>query len=772
MRSSPFSLHACFALLALLPCHFTRRVKTTYRTGSHCADDIGSAQSATMAPKKPYKVHSLNKHVEDTQKGISAEAQYNRHAGAVSALKVDSAGLNASIFGNNDDDESNSDTDGSSDEEPDQQDFLRKLTQTSSAPKKPAANTKKSPAKNNVDKVAAASKPAAKGAVPAESDTSSTSSSDAGSDEESSSDDAEPKTKSKPKTNGAARPAAAATATTTTSPTSSSGEDESSDEEDASKQNGVKLQKPSTKESSSEEESGSGSEESGSDSEESEAEAPKKPTTNGKAVAPAARQTQKSSSESESESESGSDAESESDEEPSQGAKKAAPSAKAAVPKPAAKATSPDSESASESEDNGAVDESMHISDREENNQLAGPKFIAPDFMIRRGDEVNGKDVAEVCNQANLQGKQFWYFTVPSDIPISVVQNMEIPLDTAQRSDSVFSHNGDSYGVSFDNMTPKSTIQILIPSADGIKYQAAPRSLDQVVQVKRITNLGGSSTGTADPTYQRPVRPQPKGLKARYKPIGVSKALGTIGDDLDGDEADTEMADAPALPELPVAETTKEKKKRKSKAATEAEPVSETPKKSKKKDKASGEADLAAKGKRKLTSSEEDAFAASSQLMGESQVAETKSKKQKTGRAGSPDLSTKVTPVTVPAPSFSFDSLPDAAAADASTPKAAAKKTSSKKKAAPAEPAAKATPIASAKKPKKAAPKVEVPVPSSSQVTIPAIGRNTPIAPPVIYGQPIPSSSAPPASTPTPAAKTTKKSGGGKKKEATQANSS
>lgn len=295
-----------------------------------------------------------------------------------------------------------------------------------------------------------------------------------------------------------------------------------------------------------------------------------------------------------------------------------------------------------------------------------------------------------------------------------------------------------------------------------------------MVQVKRITNLGGSSTGTADPTYRRPVRPQPKGLKARYKPIGVSKALGTIGDDLDGDEADTEMADAPALPELPVAETTKEKKKRKSKATTEAEPVSETPKKSKKKDKASGEADPVGKGKRKLTSSEEDAFAASSQLMGESQVAETKSKKQKTDRVGSPDLSTKVSPVTVPAPGFSFDGLPDATAADASTPKAAAKKTSSKKKAAPAEPAGKPTPTASAKKTKKAASKVEVPVPSSSQLTVPAVGRNTPIAPPVIFGQPVPSSSAPapPVSTPTPAAKTTKKSGGGKKKEATQANPS
>ncbi|KAL6413874.1 hypothetical protein AUP68_03405 [Ilyonectria robusta] len=133
-----------------------------------------------------------------------------------------------------------------------------------------------------------------------------------------------------------------------------------------------------------------------------------------------------------------------------------------------------DSSSSSEDEDEEMVDESMHIEDRQNKRQLAAvPNFIAPDFVLRKGDDgVNGKDVAEICNQANLEGKQFWYFTVPSNVPISVVQNLEIPMDHSQRDNPLFSHGGDDYGVSFESIAPKGNIQILIPSADGSQYRS------------------------------------------------------------------------------------------------------------------------------------------------------------------------------------------------------------------------------------------------------------------------------------------------------------
>lgn len=103
---------------------------------------------------------------------------------------------------------------------------------------------------------------------------------------------------------------------------------------------------------------------------------------------------------------------------------------------------------------------------------LSAPQFISPDFVLRKGEDgANGQDVARVCNEANLVGKQLWYFTVPANVPISVVQNMEIPMDRAQHGDSVISHDGQDYGISFDAMVPKSAVQIMIPSANGSQYQ-------------------------------------------------------------------------------------------------------------------------------------------------------------------------------------------------------------------------------------------------------------------------------------------------------------
>ena len=81
-----------------------------------------------MAPKEPYKVHSLSKHIADTNKGLSAEAQYNRRPvmKAAASIKQEAGAVKKSIFGANDDsDDDTSDSDSSSDEGG--SDFLRKL---------------------------------------------------------------------------------------------------------------------------------------------------------------------------------------------------------------------------------------------------------------------------------------------------------------------------------------------------------------------------------------------------------------------------------------------------------------------------------------------------------------------------------------------------------------------------------------------------------------------------------------------------------------------
>ncbi|POR32028.1 Uncharacterized protein TPAR_07760 [Tolypocladium paradoxum] len=639
-----------------------------------------------MAPREPYKVHSLSKHIEDTKKGLSVMAQYNRRPvmqdGPPGVSRKEPDAVKRSILGiNSDSDDDTSDSDSSSDEGG--SDFLRKL-----APLASNATAAVSKRRSKDDEIADSDverNASAKQAAPAEKSVpikpEPESSDDSSSDSDSNDGEKNVKTDGVP----------IKKAPSTTSSSSSSSDSESDDERDSDSDS---AEKPAVvKKSQAASEPGTSDSASGEESdEESDPKVTTNPAVNGNAT------TSTSSSE-------GSDSE-ESD----------VSDGKAA--KPAQKDDDDSSASDSEESSNENADESIHIEDRVHGGQFTLPNFISPDFVLRKGDDgANGQDVARIFNQANMQGKQFWYFTVPSNVPISVVQNLEIPMDQAQRSERVFSHAGEDYGVFFNSMAPKSSIEILIPSADSTQYQRAPRQLDQVMHVRRITQLGADSA-TVGPSEKRAPRAQPKGLKARYQPIGVSIPTGKIGMDTGSGDEDTDMAEAPALPATANAsphKTSKKDKKHKEKgAAVEAR-------------KEGG--DMGRKGKRKHTSSEDEAAAAAEQLMEESQTAESKTKKQKTARKGSPDLGsepqssaaakkqTPVVPPTIPNPSNSFSSIGSTPVA-ASTPSGKAKKSKKAKG---------ETAVPSSSQSLPALKQTVVPVPRQTVVPIPPIPKVSPV---------------------------------------------
>lgn len=71
------------------------------------------------------------------------------------------------------------------------------------------------------------------------------------------------------------------------------------------------------------------------------------------------------------------------------------------------------------------------------------------------------------------------------------------------------------------------------------------------LHIKRVTFPGveAGQRSIVAPTTSTAKRPQPKGLKARYLPIGASDLpMGNIGSDASSDEEDVEMTPAPALP--------------------------------------------------------------------------------------------------------------------------------------------------------------------------------------------------------------------------------
>ncbi|KAH6900193.1 DNA-directed RNA polymerase I subunit RPA34.5-domain-containing protein [Thelonectria olida] len=546
-----------------------------------------------MAPKGSFKVHSLQQHIENTNKGLSAEAQFNRRtASRAPVVKKDPDSFDpnhifSNIANNNDDDEEeSSDSDSSSDGEGPPK-FLEKLG-VSSVKASAATPTRR---RNNKDVEIADSdveRNATSKAVTAKPEPES-------SDDSSSESESESEDDTKTKTNGIT--AVKAPETSSTSSSSSESESESEDDEPA------KLNATKPDESSSEE----------SSEDESESEAEPQPKAKAHVNGNAAATTTSSSDESESDSE----------DEPA---------------KPANKPAEPESESSSSEEedsDEDMADESVHI-DQRQLKKAAVPNFIAPDFVLRKGEDgANGKDVAQICNQANLEGKQFWYFTVPSNVPISVVQNLEIPMDNSQQGNAVFSHDGEDYGVSFESIAPKGNIQILIPSADGSQYQSSSRQISQVMQVKKITQLANFPSAAIGPAARRAPRPQPENLTGRYQAIGVNDVA---------TQEDTEMSEAPEL-KTPAK---KEKKRKDKDNVVQATPTTGKAQKSKKRGESVVEPSSSAtltvstpnvprKGKRKHAPSEEDAAAAAEQLIQESKSA-ANSKKQKTNRLGSPDL--------------------------------------------------------------------------------------------------------------------------------------
>lgn len=100
--------------------------------------------------------------------------------------------------------------------------------------------------------------------------------------------------------------------------------------------------------------------------------------------------------------------------------------------------------------------------------------------MLRKASSENpGKEVADFFDNANLEGKQVWYFTAPASLPITVLKDMEIDLSNATKGGALLTHNGDNYGLDLESYATNTQIQLLIPSRGGDKYTSCkPAPLD------------------------------------------------------------------------------------------------------------------------------------------------------------------------------------------------------------------------------------------------------------------------------------------------------
>ncbi|KAL1875954.1 hypothetical protein VTK73DRAFT_9665 [Phialemonium thermophilum] len=301
-------------------------------------------------------------------------------------------------------------------------------------------------------------------------------------------------------------------------------------------------------------------------------------------------------SESESDDESGDDTETESKKQngiPQAHDATKTPKTGVAKPQSDTRATAPTAETSSSSEDEGSssssgsedeADESMAIDTRRSNGDVSArtPEIIANDFQLRKaGQNIDASDVAKVFSQARMEGKQVWYFTAPASVPIEVVEKLEIPLDRAQKGLSILSHNGDDYGVAFEDAPTSRAIKLLIPNRAGDQYELVNRPVDQTMHLKRITQFSNDNqvftTFTqSHTTTNRPGRPQPPNLKARYRPIGVPGSSPDSDEDVEMTQASLPPSSSKDMAQDP-AGTSKTHKRKKRKLTTDEEAATSQP---------------------------------------------------------------------------------------------------------------------------------------------------------------------------------------------------
>ncbi|TVY46876.1 hypothetical protein LOCC1_G002795 [Lachnellula occidentalis] len=213
-----------------------------------------------------------------------------------------------------------------------------------------------------------------------------------------------------------------------------------------------------------------------------------------------------------------------------------------------------------------------------------------PPYKAPAGFETSSIDgtsqAATTFKKSSLEGKQIWYFTAPASVPISSVKKMS--LSAVENGEKVCSHNNYEYGFVKDTAEDKTYTKIMVPNSSDDGYQTVRKPIDQILHLQQIIKIPGMDGSTATSSKatvpaKKPVRPQPKGLKMRFLPIGFGTGNpGKIGLDVDGsstesvsysgneedaskgfkkpasiasssdEESDEEMTEAPPLPKSKV----------------------------------------------------------------------------------------------------------------------------------------------------------------------------------------------------------------------------
>ncbi|KAI9822463.1 MAG: hypothetical protein M1827_000182 [Pycnora praestabilis] len=161
-----------------------------------------------------------------------------------------------------------------------------------------------------------------------------------------------------------------------------------------------------------------------------------------------------------------------------------------------------------------------------------------PGFQAISTFSQSSSKASKLLTSSKLDAKQLWYITAPASVPITSIK--EVALDSINKGGLTLSHDGADYGFTTSSEGERTRTKLLVPSQSGDGYRLAPINitqrlhLQQMIRVPSLTNgkpspsADGSQSGVTIKTPAvKPVRPQPQGLKMRFRPFGFGN--GTAG---------------------------------------------------------------------------------------------------------------------------------------------------------------------------------------------------------------------------------------------------
>ncbi|KAI5237532.1 hypothetical protein E4T43_08024 [Aureobasidium subglaciale] len=193
-----------------------------------------------------------------------------------------------------------------------------------------------------------------------------------------------------------------------------------------------------------------------------------------------------------------------------------------------------------------------------------------PGYKVLNTKSALAKTVNTLFDPSTISSKQIWHITAPTSVPLSDVKS--VSLSAIQSHQTILSHDGTDYNLA---EVPTNNARVLLPSSKSDAYTTVAVPVSKTLHLQQTIRLPNLSSFQTDPltgsnaaaNLKTPAistpRPQPKGMRMRYKPPGFGpEDPGLIGSSEDESDANAKQT----------AKEARSKRKRDEKDAAEGTP--------------------------------------------------------------------------------------------------------------------------------------------------------------------------------------------------------